>query len=563
LIVVGYWCVKYGSRLIPGLAGEPLTTYWGPINAVLLLVWWLFIARVPSLDRWLVPVFITGVSAAIVPLLHFSMKYLHRDGIAMLALPIVISAAVGWFTLSTYLSWNARRVMLYLVIVASWTSFALVRVDGLKGDQSVMIRWRWLPTDEERFLASKRVETSRAAPQVDSGSLVVQPSDWPEFRGLRRDGCVRNLQILTDWAKLPPRKLWKRPVGPGWSSFAVVGEACFTQEQRGENEAVICYHMETGEEVWVHLDAGRFWDLETGTGPRATPTFHAGRLYTFGAQGLLNCLDPATGTVIWHRDVAHDTEAQVPTWGFASSPLVVGDNVVVYSGGGDSGGAIAYRLTDGEPAWRGGTAAHSYSSAHLAVLCGTEVILMAHGDGLDALAPNDGRLLWQHEWQVPGHKPRVVQPLVLENEHVLLGSGYGMGTRMLKISHGNDSWEAEILWTGKVSPYFNDFVAHQGFLYGFNGNIFCCMDLESGKVKWKQRGYGNGQVLLLTEQNLLFVLSEEGEAVLIATDPNELKELSRHTLLTGKTWNHPVLVRNRLIVRNSEEAACYELAPLP
>src|SRR5262249_50286154 len=147
----------------------------------------------------------------------------------------------------------------------------------------------------------------------------------------------------------PPVPLWHRQIGPGWSSFAVNGGLFYTQEQRGEDEIVACYRVGNGKPVWMHRDKVRFWESNGGAGPRATPTLYNGRVSAFGATGVLNALDAASGARAWSRDVAADADKKVPMWGFSSSPLVIGDVVVVAA----SGKLVAYDIANGKPRWYG------------------------------------------------------------------------------------------------------------------------------------------------------------------------------------------------------------------
>jgi outer membrane protein assembly factor BamB len=424
---------------------------------------------------------------------------------------------------------------------------------------SVEFAWRWGATAETRFLASGASSSPLepvAPTATDTGAVEAQ---WPGFRGAARDGVVTSVRIVTDWTASPPEKIWRRPIGPGWSSFAVVGDRLYTQEQRGEDEVVACYNATNGEPVWLHSDRARFWETMAGPGPRATPTLHAGRVYAFGATGILNALDAADGSRLWMRDATADTGASTPDWGFASSPLIVDSLVVVFAGGPDGKAVVAYDIDTGEPRWFAPAGALSYSSAHLATIDGTPQIIVLTGDGATSLAPADGTVLWEHAWPMDGGA-RIVQPAITADGSVLIGTGFDIGVRRIAVSFDSGGWTTEERWTSKrLKPYYNDFVVHREHVYGFDGRILACLDLASGERKWKGGRYGNGQLVLLPDQDLLLVLSERGEVALVEADPAGFSELARMSAIAGKTWNHPVLVDDVLYVRNGEEMAALRL----
>ena len=365
------------------------------------------------------------------------------------------------------------------------------------------------------------------------------------------------MRINAGWSASPPVELWRRPIGPGWSSFAVHGNLFYTQEQRGPDEIVACYRMSSGELVWQHRDPVRFWESNAGAGPRGTPMLGGGRVYTFGATGVVNALDASTGTVIWSRNASADTGVEVPDWGFASSPLAVDDMVVIAA----SGQLIAYDARTGNPRWKGPAGGGGYSSPHLLTIDGVPQILLLRGSRTISVAPADGTLLWEHDG-TPG--VGIVQPAVASNGDVLIATGDAMGgtgIRSLAISRTDSGWNVEERWTSRgLKPYFNDYVVHDGHAFGFDGSILSCVDLTDGTRKWKGGRYGQGQLVLLAEQDVLLVVSEDGELALVSATPDQFREVARVPALNGKTWNHPVLVRDVLLVRNGEEMAAFRLA---
>jgi outer membrane protein assembly factor BamB len=546
---------------LPGWLGlDPLvqfmTMMWGPIAAALALaVWWLFASRLRWADRLLGVALFAAFGGAALALLHPTFPGL---GLIIYGLPTVSMAMVAWLVVSFFLSWPIRRVGLVVVLLAAWGYFPLLRLEGLTGSFAPQTHWRWTPTAEDKLLAELAARKPADAPIL--GALTLQPGDWPAFRGPDRDGRLTGVRLATDWGQHPPREVWRHRIGPGWSSFAVVAGRLYTQEQRGDDEAVVCYDAASGAEVWAHRDATRFTETVAGAGPRATPTFHDGKLYALGANGHLNCLDPATGAVLWMRDLAHDSGAKVPQWGFSSSPLVAAGVVLVFAGGPDGKSVLGYHAASGEPAWSAGEGQLSYSSPHLAHLGGVEQALMATDAGLTSLDPASGTVLWKHAWEAKG-MARIVQPALVGDTDVLIGTGMSFGTRRISVRRDGDGWAAaREVWTKTaIKPYFNDLVVNQGHLYGFDDNFFTCVRLEDGKGRWRARGYGNGQVLLLADQGVLLVLSEEGEVALVAANPERHEELGKFKALEGKTWNHPVIAHGKLYVRNGAEVACFEL----
>lgn len=554
---------------------------------VAIIVWWLFFSRAPWSERLAGIGFMVVAVLATWPLVDESVANGFMSRMLLLfAVPLMSFALVAGVAAGRHLPAGRRYAVTGLAILLGCGVMTLVRTGGISGDAESDLHWRWTPTPEDRLLAqapSEPAPVALASPaelRRDETPAPVAPTpgapasalanpvelrrgepaapEWPGFRGPNRDSTLHGVLIEANWSQTPPVELWRRPIGPGWSSFAVSGDLFYTQEQRGEDEIVSAYRLSTGEPVWRHKDPVRFYESNGGPGPRATPTLHNGRAYTMGATGLVNALDAATGALIWTHNAAADTGKTVPDWGVASSPLVVDDLVVVAV----SGQLAAYDERTGEPRWIGQPGGAGYSSPHLATIAGVPQILLLRGSRTISVSPGDGTLLWDYVSGPPATS--IVQPAVSADDAILIATGDAMGGNgilRVAVAHGPDGWKVEERWTSRgLKPYFNDFVVHEGHVFGFDGSILSCIDLADGSRKWKGGRFGHGQLVLLPEQDLLLVLSEDGELALVSATAEKFTEIARLPALEGKTWNHPVVVGDTLLVRNGEEMAAYRLA---
>jgi outer membrane protein assembly factor BamB len=607
VIAVVVWTIRFALPVVAPdseieLAGMPLGFFalLAPVAGTLaILVWWLFFSRARWLERLGAIVLMTVAMVVTSRVVDVSIAGAGQGMLLYIsAIPYLALALVVWAVAAQRFPDRVRWASLVAAIVIACAPWVMLRTGGVIGAGSEF-HWRWTPTPEERLLAQAKdgpiapptaipiPETAAPAtpaekpemkdrpagaanaPKPPAGAAATAPVEglamseaeisrveWPGFRGPNRDGVIHGVTIATDWATSPPQEMWRKPIGPGWSSFSVRGDILYTQEQRGEDEMVAAYRVSTGAPVWRHRDAVRFYESNGGAGPRGTPTISGNRVYAFGATGILNALDARTGAVHWSRNVATDTGRQVPEWGFASSPLVMDDIVIIAAAGTLAG----YDVKTGNLRWRGPSYGGSYSSPHRATIDGVEQVVLLGGPGAISVDPADGTVLWQHKWD-PGP---MVQPAFTEDGDILINAitmTGGTGIRRLSVTHGAAGWNLEERWTSNgLKPYFNDFVVHKGHAYGFDGSILACIDLADGKRKWKGGRYGNGQLLLIADQDLLLVTSEEGELALVSATSDQFKEIARVPALDGKTWNHPVVVRDVLLVRNGQEMAAFRLA---
>lgn len=561
LVLVGLIIIaRYGPAYLEG----GLSVYWmiavfgQMLGSLLLLIWWLTASRATWKER------LFGFLGLIV-LLAFTVMLsdptMRGTGTINLTVPMGMMAfALGAALLRRQRPMMRTSVALLFAFVGFGFSLAL-RNEGMTGEYTMALHRRWSQTPEARMLAGRKPEAASPVknPDTDQSSAALASPEWPGFRGADRAAHSPAPPIATDWTAQPPQQLWKIEVGPGWSSFAVAGKLLFTQEQRGPKETVVCYDAYAGREIWAHEIDARFDEPMGGPGPRATPTLSDGGLFVTCVTGDLLRLNPLTGAQVWKQNLKTVAGRELPMWGFASSPLVTHATVIVHAGGAGDKGLLGFDSNTGALRWSAADGNDSYSSPQLSTLAGEELVVMLTNDGLLFLDPATGKMRLNYEWKFGNY--RALQPAVIGHDTILLPTGMSTGTRAIRITKTNGQLAAEELWTSRdLKPDFTDLVIFHDYAYGNDGGIFTCIDLKTGTRKWKGGRYGKGQALLLENSALLLVAAEDGRVVLVRADPSAHTEVASFKALEGKTWNHPVVVGDRLYLRNSQEAACFQLA---
>jgi len=476
---------------------------------------------------------------------------LHRTTLVGLGATLVLGLwFLVWLLFLSRLRWRARLLLLVPPALIGVFLALSLEMRGFTGDAMPILGWRWTGNPDEVQLAAV------VSPEAGGEHAAISSGNgYPQFLGPRRDGSVTEVRLSRDWPEsFAP--LWRQPVGAGWSGFAVAGAYAVTQEQRGAEETVTCYDLESGVLRWAHADEARWVDPLGGPGPRATPTIVDGRVYTLGGTGLLNALDLRSGELLWSRNVVQENGARPPTYGVSSSPLIVGEAVVVAAGGPDGRSLAAYHRETGEKLWSGGDDPAAYSSPVLAELVGRRTILLLSDANVVGHDAADGSVLMSYPWPTT---EMVSQVLVLPGEQLFVSSGYGVGAKLLGLRHEADGGiEAAPVWESRaMKAKFANVVHRDGYLYGLDDGILACVDASNGERQWKGGRYGHGQLILV--HDLLLVLGENGRVALVDATPGAHNELAAFPALEGKTWNHPALAGRLLVVRNDREAACYEL----
>ncbi len=372
-------------------------------------------------------------------------------------------------------------------------------------------------------------------------------ADWPQFRGPHRDGISPERGLLASWPPGGPRVLWKVPLGAGFSQVAVVQGRLYTLVGQGGDEVALALDAVTGQQLWRARIHEKYVN-DQGDGPRATPTVDGGLVYVLSASGKLAALKTANGETAWSHDLKKDYGARIPDFGIATSPLVEGDLLVVHAGGDANRSVLAFDKATGRPVWTSQSHAAGYAAPIAVTVGGVRQIIVFAADAVLALAPKDGKLLWQVPWVPDSYN--AATPIFLAPDKLFVSSGQNTGSALLQIQvTGGQVATAEVWRSRGMKNRFSSSILHEGTLYGFDDSTFKAIDAATGVERWKQRGLGHGSLILADGH--LVVLSEQGTLHLVVATPKEYKELGTLQVFEGKSWTSPALAQGRLYLRNA------------
>ena len=526
--------------------------------------------------RALFPIIVAAVAAVLIAVLWFLPENLAMRGLPMTAtvlliVPLSLIAIGVWFFWLAGFSGRTRigGGVIAVLLIAGF--FGSLRGVEFSGEMVPTFLFRWDP-DRRTLLEQHRAAMAADLTPLTEDDLTIGSLDMAEYRGAARDGVVGGPPLSREWSAQPPERLWRQPVGGGYAAFVVVGPVAITIEQRRDQEAIVAYDTETGYERWIYEYPAFFQEPAGGDGPRATPTVSDGRVYSLGATGELVCLDAFDGRLIWDINVLKANGVENLVWGMSGAPLVHDGLCIVNPGAQedvpDSRAVWALDAASGEVRWKSGRGKAAYASPMIATMAGQEQILIFDAVGLAGFDLAGGKQLWSHRWWSM-NDINAAQPLVLPGDRVFISSD--SGGAVLQIAHDSaaadaeddasgegQSWQVDEVWSNnRMSCAYANPVYRDGYIYGLNRGILACVDAETGKQIWKSGRYCHGQLLLSDE--LLVVLSEQGELVLVKATPEYSGELAKLQAVEGKTWNNPTLADGILYARNHIEMAAYDL----
>ena len=404
------------------------------------------------------------------------------------------------------------------------------------------------------------------------GVSVAGASDWPQWRGPDKDGISRETGFLKEWPDGGPQVLWRVPLGEGFSGISVVGGRAYTMFSEGDDEFVVCLNASNGEEIWRFRSDINYIESMGGNGPRATPTIDGELLFTVTAQGKLYALNTKNGEKVWSHDLQGEFGSKIPRWGTCTSPLVEGKMLLVEVGGSDGKSIVAFDKKNGDIVWNSHTDLLGYSSPIAATISGIRQFIVFTGTQLVSVSPENGQLYWKYPWQTQ-YDVNAATPVFIPPDKIFISSGYGKGAAVVQVKvavspkssaqeNEGEKIRVEIkveeIWKNEdMKNHFATSVLHGDYLYGFDNAILKCIDANTGREKWKTRGYGKGTLMLADDH--LIILSDRGKLGLAEATPSAYNEVASAEILSGLCWTVPTLANGKLYARNEKEMVCLDM----
>ena len=390
---------------------------------------------------------------------------------------------------------------------------------------------------------------ARAFGPVANGAPLA--TDWPQFRGLQRDGVSSETGLLKSWPAEGPRILWKAPAGEGYSHMAVSRERLFTLYGVDGNDFAVAYDAATGRPAWITLLGPKFINEQGGNGPRSTPTVDGDMVYTLTATGQLSALNAADGKRVWERDLIRELGTILPGYGFSTSPLVEGNLLLVDVGGASGKSLAAFDKKTGATVWATQNEGAGYSAPIAITVGGVRQVIFFTSRAVLSVSPRNGELFWRVPWP-PENGVNAAMPVFVAPDKLFVSSEYSAGAALFKIKAADGKASADEVWTTrKMKNPFSSSVLHNGYIYGFDNAILKAIDVATGEEAWKQSGFGGGSLIVADGQ--LVVLSERCKLSLVEATPAGYREKGSAQLLSGRCFTAPTLANGRLYLRNQEE----------
>ncbi|MGE0461983.1 MAG: PQQ-binding-like beta-propeller repeat protein [Vicinamibacterales bacterium] len=380
--------------------------------------------------------------------------------------------------------------------------------------------------------------------------------DYPQWRGVNRDGAASAFREPATWPDALTRR-WKVDVGEGYATPLVVADTVYVFARRNGNEVMTALDAATGRERW-HTGYPAPYEPDVlaaahGEGPKATPLFHDGRLFTLGMTGIVSAFDAATGRLAWQTP---DT-AEHPTYGMSVSPVGEGELVIVHPG--NHGPLTAFDAKTGAVKWTApGRAA--YASPIVVDLGGVRQVVTMTGNSVLGVSVSDGARLWEHAWPSRG-TPSAITPI--QHGETLIVSSQGMGVTALRPAMRGGAWTVDVVWeTTDVSLFLSNPVLVGNALFGLSEKArgqFFALDAETGHVLWLGPPRQAENTAVVKAGQLLFLLNDDAELIVARSSRSGFQPLAHYAVATSATWAQPAVSGNRIFVKDVSSITLWTL----
>ncbi len=391
----------------------------------------------------------------------------------------------------------------------------------------------------------------------------ARAQNWPQWRGVNRDGVATSVRLP---ASFPERltQRWKVEVGSGHASPVVIGQRVYLHAREGEEEVIASFNLETGARLWQDRYVAPYTVDQAaaahGKGPKSTPVFAQGRLYTLGITGILSCYQATSGRLLWRKEFSQRFRKQSPDYGTATSPLVDSGLVIAFVGGKDSGALLAFDAATGKERWSWSADGPGYSSPIVVELGGVRQLVTPSQQKIISLAITSGKLLWQIPFKTEWDNS-IITPVLYRD--TLIFSGDTKGTFAIRPINRAGQWTTERVWhTDEVELYMNTPVLRGDYLYGLStkrkGQFFC-VDARTGKTMWLTEGREGDNAAMIAVDSLLFLLTDDAEMTIARVNPQRFEVVKKFTVASSPTWAHPVILNDALLIKDAASLTLWKL----
>ena len=391
---------------------------------------------------------------------------------------------------------------------------------------------------------------------------VAAAADWPVFQGPRQNSTSAETGLLLDWPEKGPPIVWTKRLGRSYSPPVVAQGVLIAFHRIGDEEVVEGLDARTGQPRWNFRYPTRYVDrYEYNGGPRSSPAIEGDFVYTYGAEGVLTCLELATGKKVWQRTLNKDLGVPQNFFGVGVPPVIEKDIILLNAGGPGGAGVVGINKKTGETAWKASDQGASYSAPVVCTIGGERMAVFFTGEGLLIVKPDTGKVLHEFPFRSVYRESVNAASPVVEGDVVFLSAAYYVGSVALQVTPDG----LKCLWRDKknIQNHWATSIYHDGLLYGIDGRHeqeaeMRCLDWETGAVRWTSPR-GLWRTPFIMAQGHFIAMSERGDLVLVEVSPDRYIEKKRVRMLDFPCWAPPVLANGLLYIRNETVLLCLDL----